>query len=156
MRIRLIAVGQKMPAWVDQGYKEYAKRINGDCRLELVELPMQKRGKNTNIEQLKEKEGKTILDAIKPSERLIALDVLGKAISTEQLADNIKSWQMDGRDVALVIGGPDGLSEAVLNKADNKISLSKLTLPHPLVRVILAEQLYRAWTINQGHPYHRS
>ncbi len=156
MRIRMVAVGQKMPAWVDQGYNEYAKRINGDCRLELIELPMQKRAKNSNVQQLKEKEGKAILDAIKTSEQLIVLDVLGKAISTEQLASTIKSWQMDGRDVALVVGGPDGVSDAVLKKADNKISLSKLTLPHPLVRVVLAEQIYRAWTINQGHPYHRT
>lgn len=155
MRIRIIAVGQKMPVWVDQGYNEYAKRINGDCRLELLELPMQKRAKNSNILQLKEKEGKSIIEVLKASERLVVLDVIGKAMSTEQLAEEIRNWQMDGRDVTLIIGGPDGLSDQVLNKANNKISLSKLTLPHPLVRVIIAEQLYRAWSLNQGHPYHR-
>ncbi|CAA0108743.1 Ribosomal RNA large subunit methyltransferase H [BD1-7 clade bacterium] len=155
MRVRLIAVGQKMPAWVTQAYTDYAKRINGDVQLSLVELPMQKRGKNVNTEQLAEKEGKAILDAIAPQERVVALDVLGKPISTPDLADNIKQWQMDGRNVAIIIGGPDGLSQAVLQRADQKISLSKLTLPHPMVRVLVSEQLYRAWSINHGHPYHR-
>lgn len=155
MRIRIIAVGQKMPSWVTDGYDEYAKRITDDCQLELLELPMQKRLKNNNVEQFKEKEAKAILDAIKPSEKMIVLDVLGKAITTPQLADYIKDWQRDGRNVAIVIGGPDGLAESVIKKADTTISLSKLTLPHPLVRVVLAEQIYRAWSINQGHPYHR-
>ncbi len=144
-----------MPAWVEQGYQEYAKRMTGDCQLELLELPMQKRAKNSSVEQLKDKEGKAILDAIKKSERIIVLDVLGKAVSTKGLADSIKKWQMDGRNIALIVGGPDGLSANVLQKADNKISLSQLTLPHPMVRVLLAEQLYRAWSINHGHPYHR-
>lgn len=155
MRIRMVAVGQKMPAWVSEGFEEYAKRITDDCQLELLELPMQKRMKNSNVEQLKDKEGKTILDAIKPGERVVVLDVLGKAITTPQLAEALQEWQRDGRHVAMVIGGPDGLSDAVLSRADNRISLSKLTLPHPLVRVLLAEQIYRAWSINQGHPYHR-
>jgi 23S rRNA (pseudouridine1915-N3)-methyltransferase len=151
----MVAVGQKMPSWVDEGFQEYAKRITDDCQLELVELPMQKRMKNNNVEQLKDKEGKAILDALKPSERLVVLDVLGKAVSTPQLAGLLLEWQRDGRNVAMVIGGPDGLSDSVLKRADNSISLSKLTLPHPMVRVILAEQIYRAWSINHGHPYHR-
>jgi 23S rRNA (pseudouridine1915-N3)-methyltransferase len=155
MRIRIVAVGQKMPSWVNEGFDEYAKRITDDCQLELLELPAQKRLKNNNIEQLKEKEAKTILDAVKSSERIVVLDVLGKAISTPQLADYIQEWQRDGRNVAVIIGGPDGLADAVIKKADNVLSLSKLTLPHPLVRVVLAEQIYRAWSINQGHPYHR-
>lgn len=155
MRIRILAVGQKMPAWVTQGYEEYAKRINGDCQLELVEIAAQKRGKNTNVQQLKDKEGKAIREAIKSGERIVALDVLGKAVSTPQLAHNLKDWQMDGRHVAIIIGGPDGIADDVLNIADQKLSLSNLTLPHPMVRVLLAEQLYRAWSINHGHPYHR-
>jgi 23S rRNA (pseudouridine1915-N3)-methyltransferase len=156
MKIRIIAIGQKMPVWVTAGYEEYAKRINDDCQLELLELPMQKRQKNNNnIEQLKDKEAKTILDAIKSNEKLVVLDVLGKPISTHQLSEYLKEWKMDGQNIAVVIGGPDGLASSVLNKADQKISLSKLTLPHPLVRVLLAEQLYRAWSINHGHPYHR-
>jgi 23S rRNA (pseudouridine1915-N3)-methyltransferase len=155
MRIRIVAVGQKMPSWVNEGYDEYAKRITDDCQLDLLELPMQKRLKNNNVEQLRQKEAKAILDVIKPSERMIVLDVLGKAVTTPQLADYIKEWQRDGRHVAIVIGGPDGVDESILKKADATISLSKLTLPHPLVRVVLAEQIYRAWSINQGHPYHR-
>ena len=155
MRIRVIAIGQKMPAWVTQAYTDYAKRITGDCTLELVELAMQKRVKSSAVAVFKEKEGQAILAAIRPNERVIALDVLGKMISTPQLAEQLSTWQRDGRDVVLIIGGPDGLADAVLQRADNKISLSLLTLPHPLVRVLLAEQLYRAWTINQGHPYHR-
>ncbi|NRB37574.1 MAG: 23S rRNA (pseudouridine(1915)-N(3))-methyltransferase RlmH [Pseudomonadales bacterium] len=155
MRIRIIAIGQKMPAWVSTAYDDYAKRINGDMQLQMLELPMQKRGKNSNAAQLTEKEGKTILDVLKPGERVVALDVLGKDLTTQKLASKLKDWQMDGRNVAIIIGGPDGLSPAVLQRADDKISLSKLTLPHPLVRVLLSEQLYRAWSINHGHPYHR-
>ena len=155
MRVRIIAVGQKMPGWVTEAWNDYAKRIKGDVQLSLTELPMQKRGKNVNVEQLSEKEGKAILEAVQSSERIVALDVLGKAISTEDLAQNLTNWQMDGRNVAIIIGGPDGLSPAVLQAADQKISLSKMTLPHPMVRVLLVEQLYRAWSINQGHPYHR-
>ncbi len=155
MRIRLIAVGQKMPAWVNTAYDDYAKRIKGDIQLQLLELPMQKRAKNSNAQQLTEKEGKAILDVLKPGERVVALDVLGQELSTEKLATKIKTWQMDGRHVAIIIGGPDGLSPEVISKADDKLSLSQLTLPHPLVRVLLSEQLYRAWSINHGHPYHR-
>ena len=155
MRIRLIAVGQKMPAWVNTAYDDYAKRIKGDIQLQLLELPMQKRAKNSNAQQLTEKEGKAILDVLKPGERVVALDVLGQEISTEKLATKIKTWQMDGRHVTIIIGGPDGLSPEVISKADDKLSLSQLTLPHPLVRVLLSEQLYRAWSINHGHPYHR-
>jgi 23S rRNA (pseudouridine1915-N3)-methyltransferase len=155
MRIRILAVGQKMPAWVIEGYEEYAKRITDDCQLEMVELPMQKRMKNSNVDQLKDKEGKAILATLKQGEKIVVLDVLGKLISTPQLADSIKEWQRSGRNVAIVIGGPDGLSKEVLDKAEAQISLSKLTMPHPLVRVLIAEQLYRAWSINHGHPYHR-
>lgn len=155
MRIRLLAIGQKMPAWVEDGYYNYSKRINDDASLELVELPMAKRGKNNNIGQLKEQEGDAILSALNKQEVLIALDVKGKAYSTELLAESLKKWQMQGDDIAFAIGGPDGLSDAVLTNSRQKISLSALTLPHPLVRVLLAEQIYRAWSINKGHPYHR-
>ena len=144
-----------MPDWVCRGYEEYAKRISGDCQLELVELPVQKRNKNSNIEQLKAREGKAILDSLKSSERLVVLDVKGREVTTEQLAGRLQEWQMDGRHVAIVIGGPDGIDTDVLQKADEKLSLSRLTLPHPMVRVLVAEQLYRAWSINHGHPYHR-
>ncbi|SRR5690554_5936083 len=155
MRIRILAIGQKMPAWVNQGFAEYAKRITGDCQLSIQELPLQKRGKLVNIDQLKAKEAKTINDQIKSNDLVVALDVLGKAVSTEDLAGLLSEWQMTGKNVALLIGGPDGLDSDLLKKADVRLSLSRLTLPHPLVRVLLAEQLYRAWSINHAHPYHR-
>ena len=155
MRIRLLAVGQKMPAWVDTGYNEYAKRISGDCQLSLQELVMARRSKNSNIEQLKNKEADTLLANLKADETLVALDVFGKAVTTEQLAQKMRGWQMSGSNIALAIGGPDGLADKVLAKASLRLSLSNLTLPHPLVRVLVAEQLYRAWTINHGHPYHK-
>lgn len=155
MRIRLLAVGQKMPAWVNQGFQEYAKRLSGDCQLQLVELPMAKRQKSSQVEQLKEKEAQSIREQLKSNELLVILDVLGKRVSTPQLASYMQDWQMQGKNVALVIGGPDGVDTSLLKQADVLISLSDLTLPHPLVRVIVAEQLYRAWSINHGHPYHR-
>lgn len=155
MRIRLLAVGQKMPAWVNQGFQEYAKRLSGDCQLQLVELPMAKRQKSSQVEQLKEKEAQAIREQLKSNELLVILDVLGKRVSTPQLASYMQDWQMQGKNVALVIGGPDGVDTSLLKQADVLISLSDLTLPHPLVRVIVAEQLYRAWSINHRHPYHR-
>lgn len=155
MRIRILAIGQKMPSWVNEGFTEYAKRLIGDCTLELIELPMSKRGKNNNIDQLKAKEAKSIEAALKKDELLVALDVLGKDVTTPQLAGLLSEWQMQGDNVAIVIGGPDGICQSLLDKANKKISLSKLTLPHPMVRVLLSEQLYRAWSINKGHPYHR-
>ena len=155
MKIRLLCVGQKMPSWVTTAYNEFSKRINGDCKLELVELPMAKRSKNSSIAQMKEKEAQAIFSALRPNEHIVALDVLGKQVSTPDLASKLKNWQMLGSDIALLIGGPDGLHDDVLAKAKEKVSLSKLTLPHPLVRVLLAEQLYRAWSINKGHPYHK-
>jgi len=155
MKIRLLCVGQKMPRWVNEGYEEFAKRIQGDCKLELVELPMAKRGKTSSTAQLKKKEAETIAQALKGSEYLVVLDVLGKAVSTPDLAEKLTRWQYLGQDVAIVIGGPDGIDESLIQKAKEKISLSKLTLPHPLVRVLLAEQIYRAWSINKGHPYHK-
>lgn len=155
MRIRILAIGQKMPAWVNEGFGEYAKRINGDCQLSIHELPLQKRGKMVNIDQLKAKEAKAISDQIKSNDLVVALDVLGKAVSTEDLAGLLSDWQMTGKNVALLIGGPDGLDSDLLKRADVRLSLSRLTLPHPLVRVLLAEQIYRAWSINHAHPYHR-
>lgn len=155
MHIRIIAVGTKMPSWVEDGYQEYAKRFPPSCTLELVEIPAEKRTKNSDIARITQREGEKILSAIKPGNRIIALDVQGKAWSTEQLAKNLEAWHQEGRNVDLLIGGPDGLAAACLQKSEIKWSLSPLTLPHPLVRIVLAEQLYRALTIMQGHPYHR-
>lgn len=155
MLIRIIAVGTRMPSWVETGYQEYAKRISSGTTLELLEIPAEKRSKNSDIARLTEKEGEKILDVIKPGNRVIALDVKGQSWSTEQLTAQMKTWQHDGRNVDLLIGGPDGLAKACLAKAELKWSLSALTLPHPLVRILLAEQIYRAASILLNHPYHR-
>ena len=155
MRIRLICVGTKMPAWVETGYNEYAKRLPAEMTLELRELALGHRGKGADLKRAIASEGDAMLAAIGKGDRVIALDVLGKAISTEQLADQLADFQMEGDNLSLLIGGPDGLDPRCLALADRKWSLSKMTLPHPLVRVMLAEQLYRGWTILQGHPYHK-
>jgi len=157
MRITVLAVGGKMPAWVDQGVAEYGKRLPRELRLEWRDIPLAQRGKNNaDTEALKAREGELILKAIPDGDRVIALDVRGKPWSTEQLAGHLADWQMDGVNISLLIGGPDGLSAACLERADLRWSLSALTLPHPLVRVLLAEQVYRAWTITVNHPYHRA
>lgn len=144
-----------MPSWVSDGFQEYAKRFTAGCSVELCEIPAEKRTKNSDIPRLIEREGEKLLAAIKPQHHIIALDVKGHAWSTEQLTRELKHWQTDGRHVDLLIGGPDGLSKACLQKAHGKWSLSQLTLPHPLVRIILTEQLYRAWSLLNNHPYHR-
>lgn len=155
MRVRLIAVGTKMPKWVTQGFEDYAKRLPKDFALELIELPMAPRGKNTDLAKAIRKEGDAMLDAIPEGDKVIAMEVLGKDWSTEQLADQAELWRMDGFNVSLLVGGPDGLDPRCTARADQAWSLSRLTLPHPMVRIILAEQIYRAWTLMNNHPYHR-
>lgn len=155
MKVRIIAVGTKMPTWVEQGYAEYAKRMPRDCVVELVELPLAQRGKNTDIARAMEKEGEEMLAAIGKGEQVIALDVKGKSWSTEQLAEQMANWRMSGSNYCLLIGGPDGLAPQCLAKAQIHWSLSALTLPHPLVRILVIEQLYRACSILQNHPYHK-
>lgn len=155
MRIRLIAIGTRMPEWIEAGYADYAQRLPRELKLELVELPVEHRGKNADIARLREAEGERILKAVGES-RLIALDERGSQPDTLGWAKALKEWMQDGRDVALAIGGPDGHAPAVLAKAEAKWSLSKLTFPHALVRVLVAEQLYRAWSVLQNHPYHRA
>ncbi|VUD53159.1 Ribosomal RNA large subunit methyltransferase H [Thalassocella blandensis] len=144
-----------MPAWVMQGYEEYAKRLPRELKPQLIELPLAPRSKSSNVDKIKQSEGEQILASIPKGARAVMLDVKGKALSTELLSEKMASWQMEATDVCLVIGGPDGLSASCLAAADEKWSLSGLTLPHPLVRVVLIEQLYRAWTILQNHPYHK-
>lgn len=155
MRIRLLAVGTRMPDWVTTGYQDYAKRLQGEVSLELIEIPAPHRGKNADIPRLMGKEGEALLAAIPNGDRVVALDVKGRSYTTEQLAERLGQWLQDGRHLSLLVGGPDGLAPAALARAEEKWSLSPLTLPHPLVRVLLAEQLYRAWTLIKGHPYHR-
>ena len=155
MKIRLIAVGTKMPSWVTQGVDEYTKRLPPELKWELKELPLGQRGKGADINRAIQTEGQNMLAAIGQHDHVVALDVKGKPWSTEQLAQELLDWQQLGDNISLLVGGPDGLAKDCLQRADKKWSLSPLTLPHPLVRIVLAEQLYRAWTINSNHPYHR-
>jgi len=156
MRIHLIAVGTRLPGWVSAGYREYARRLPRECRLQLVEIAPGRRGKATGLVQAREQECRQMLAALPKDCRVIALDVRGETWSTEDLAGQLQDWLGGGRDVALLVGGPDGLAAACTARADQRWSLSPLTFPHALVRVVLAEQLYRAWTLGTGHPYHRS
>lgn len=160
MKLRILSVGNKMPKWIDSGFDEYHKRIQPMLTTEIIDLAAAKRAKNpsdANLAQYREQEGKAILATHQSNsrEKLWVLDVKGKMLSTEQLADKLSEAMQIGNDVALVIGGADGVSPEVLAAADFKWSLSPLTLPHPLVRVVLMEQLYRAMSINNNHPYHR-
>ena len=155
MRIHLIAVGSRMPAWVEAGYGDYAKRLPSECALQLHEVPAGRRGRNADLARLTREEGEKMLAAVPKGARVVALEVTGRPWSTEQLAEQMAVWRQEGRDVALLVGGPEGLAEACRERAERQWSLSPLTLPHPLVRIVVAEQLYRAWSILQGHPYHR-
>ena len=156
MQIHLIAIGTKMPSWVSQGVLEYSKRLPSECRLNLVEIPASVRGKNADIKRAIRDEGKRMLKAIPKRCRVVALEVEGKSHSTESLAKTLRSWLEGGQDVAILIGGPEGLSEDCRARADSQWSLSKLTLPHPIVRIVTAEALYRAWSVVKNHPYHRA
>jgi len=156
MQINVIAVGTRMPAWVNDGYQEYARRMPRECSLILTEIPLGQRSKAQPAARAVKEEGHRMLAAIGDRQRVIALDVNGRGWSTEQLAGALRGWLQDGSDLSLLVGGPDGLAAGCLARADQRWSLSPLTLPHPLVRVLLAEQLYRAWTLTSGHPYHRS
>jgi 23S rRNA (pseudouridine1915-N3)-methyltransferase len=156
MRVSLIAVGTRMPAWVEAGVSEYRKRLPPELQLDIREIALAKRGKNADIARAMQQEGSAMLAAIAPRDVVIALDVQGKHISTEQLATRLAQWQLSGDNFSLLVGGPDGLAPECLERARERWSLSALTLPHPLVRVLIAEQLYRAWSINNNHPYHRA
>ncbi len=144
-----------MPAWVYQGVEDYTRRLPADFRVEFEEVPLGQGRSGGDIKKALAKETQALLGRIKDREKVIALDVQGKSWSSEKLADKAENWRMEGRDLVLLIGGPDGLSKECLSRAEERWSLSDLTLPHPLVRVLLAEQLYRAWTLLAGHPYHR-
>lgn len=156
MQIHLIAVGDKMPRWVREGYREYAKRLPPECALQLIEIPAGKRGKNADVARILRDESRRLLAAIPKGATVVALEVGGRCWSTEQLAEKLEHWMGGGQDVALLVGGPDGLTDDARSAAGQLWSLSALTLPHPLVRVVLAEQLYRAWSILRNHPYHRA
>ena len=156
MKIYLIAIGTKMPAWVTQAYQDYVQRMPRECQLILKEIPAEKRTKNSDLNKIKSTEAHKLIAAIPRNCHSVALDVQGKQWSTEVLADHLNTWMMSGQDLALLVGGPEGLTNEVRRQVGQLWSLSTLTFPHPLVRVVLAEQLYRAWSITANHPYHRS
>ena len=153
--MRILAIGTRMPLWVSDGADDYVKRLPREASIEWVELPASKRARDTAESRMLE-EATAIERRLKPQELVVVLDVEGKVISTEAIAETLAMWQSDGSKIAFVIGGPDGLHPSLKAKASVRWSLGRITLPHPLVRVILAEQLYRAWSINAGHPYHRA
>ena len=155
MKIRLLTITHKTPSWIKKGYEEYTKRLPAAYSLELIEVAAEKHLVHPDKERLKEREGEKLLSLIKPHHHVIALDVKGSLWSTEQLATYLTAWQQDGRPLDLLVGGAEGLSLACLKRAEEKWSLSPLTFPHFLVRLLVAEQLYRAWSILQNHPYHR-
>ena len=155
MKIRLIAVGSKMPGWVEEGWHEYARRLPGEMPLELVEIPLTTRSKNADVTRMIRQEGEAMLAKVQPGERIVTLEVQGRAWSTEQLARELERWRLEARNVNLMVGGPEGLAPEVCARSEQRWSLSALTLPHPLVRILVGEQIYRAWTVLSGHPYHK-
>ncbi len=155
MIVHLLAVGTRMPQWVEQGFREYASRLPPECALKLVEVAAGRRTKGADLARIRRAEGERMLALMPTGARAVALEVNGRSFSTEALSQQLAQWLQDGRDVALLVGGPEGLDDACRQRADTTWSLSPLTLPHPLVRVVLAEQLYRAWSLLKGHPYHR-
>ena len=155
MRIHLVAVGKRMPAWVASGFNEYNKRLQREFRLNLVEVAPVIRAKSTTTQKVLAEEARRIQAAIPDNAMVIALDEHGVHFDSNTLARKIQAWTQQGRDLAFIIGGADGLDAGLKQSADMLWSLSSMTLPHALTRVILAEQIYRAWTILQKHPYHR-
>ena len=154
MKLWLLAVGQRPPAWADTAYDDFAKRVPPELKLELKAVKAEPRG-GKSAAQLMAAEGQRIEAALPRGVRRVVLDEHGDRLTTRQLSDRIAAWMRDGRDVALLVGGPDGLDPALKATADETMRLSDLTLPHAFVRVLLAEALYRAWTLMTNHPYHR-
>ncbi|MDO5289787.1 MAG: 23S rRNA (pseudouridine(1915)-N(3))-methyltransferase RlmH [Pseudomonadota bacterium] len=155
MRLLIIAVGQRVPDWAQSAWDDYAKRFPPELRVEIKTIKTEPRAGGRTTEQIKAAERQRIEAAIPKGVRVVALDEHGSAHTTVSLAARLRQWQLGGGDVALIIGGPDGLHPLLLQAADERIRLSDLTLPHAMVRVLLIEQLYRAWSVNAGHPYHR-
>lgn len=144
-----------MPSWVQHGYNEYIKRIGQGMTVELLELSAEKRGKSVNTSKILEKEAERMRQAITSGHFVVALDKSGQSWSTEKLAQKFADWQLDGTNLSILIGGPEGMTQELIDQADLRLSLSALTFPHPIVRIILAEQLYRTWSILNNHPYHK-
>jgi 23S rRNA (pseudouridine1915-N3)-methyltransferase len=156
MKLHILAVGHKMPGWIADGFDEYAKRMPPELRIELREIKPELRSGSRGAESVMAAEKTKIEAALPKHARIVALDERGRDWTTMQLAQALPGWQQDGRDVAFVIGGADGLDPELKARADLLLRISSLTLPHGMVRVLLAEQLYRAWSITQNHPYHRA
>ncbi len=155
MKLRIIAVGQKQPAWVEQGFAEYAKRFPPHCKVELVEIKPEVRAQGIPAERIMAQEAQRIQSHLDNQATTVALDERGKAVTTMQLSEWLTEWLASGGDVNLVIGGADGLHPSIKQQANKLLALSAMTLPHGMVRVLLAEQLYRALSIIENHPYHR-
>lgn len=155
MKLQVVAIGTRLDDWINSGFENYARRLPPETPLQLVEVkPAQRRG--LPLARVLADEGKRLLSCVAAGDRVVALDVAGRNLSTEALAEKFDDWRMQGSNVTFLIGGADGLDESCLMRADERLSLSALTFPHGLVRIMLAEQLYRAWTLLVGHPYHRA
>lgn len=155
LKISVVALGNKMPDWVVCGTNEYAKRFKDGIQLKLIEIPLTRRSKSSDLTRIMEKEASLIKDAIPNGAFIIALDLTGKSFSSEELAFKISNLQQTNSHFCFLIGGPEGFAQETLALSDERWSLSKLTLPHPLVRIMLLETLYRAWSIINNHPYHK-
>ena len=155
MHIRLLAVGDRQPSWVEDAFGTYTERFPREWKFRLDTNPTVRRNKNDKSRQAMETEGQHILAKLYPTEQVVLLDERGEQQTSRSLASRMSDWQSDGRNLCFIIGGPDGVSEAVRLRADQLWSLSQLTLPHGLARALLVEQLYRAWSLQTGHPYHR-
>ncbi|MGH8685234.1 MAG: 23S rRNA (pseudouridine(1915)-N(3))-methyltransferase RlmH [Nitrosospira sp.] len=156
MKFLVFAVGNKMPAWIEAGFNEYARRMPHEAVIELMELRPEKRGGGKKVEQLLAAEGVRIRAALPPKCRIVAMDERGRQWTTAKLADSITGWMRNGGDTAFIVGGADGLDASIKTSADEVLALSALTLPHGLARILLAEQLYRAMSLINKHPYHRA
>lgn len=155
MKLRIIAVGHKMPSWIEAGYQEYAKRMPPDAALELVEIKPEKRAAGASTARIQKLEAERIQAALPAQPMLVALDERGKQPTTMELSEHLARWMQEGKQPCFVIGGADGLDASIKDRSDLLLGISRLTLPHGLVRVLLAEQLYRAVSLLKGHPYHR-
>ena len=155
MHIRLLAVGDRQPSWVDEAFGIYTERFPREWKFRLDTIPTIRRNKNDKSRQAMDAEGDIILAKLAATEQVVLLDERGKQLTSKSLASKLSDWQSDGRDLCFVIGGPDGVTDEVRQRADMMWSLSQLTLPHGMARALVSEQLYRAWSLQTGHPYHR-
>lgn len=156
MRIEIISASARQPGWVGSGFDAYAKRLRGSCTMTLTEIPLTRRSKTTSLPRLLEQEGQRMLAAVPKGAHVVALEESGRRHTTAELAHRLERWIASGRPLALLVGGPDGLAPTCHERAGETWSLSPLTLPHGLVRIVVAEALYRAWTVLENHPYHRA